>query len=125
MDLRVGNYIHPANEGGPDKARYLRIVSVDLISKQVVAKADGKADLHILQPGSIFPCAFDDLMKITGGLSFEDHAVLLQEGMVVVRHENGSLIPLPHIRYVHQFQNLVRSLTGAELPFNITQAIKE
>lgn len=120
MDLRTGNYIHPAKEGKPDTACYLRIVSISLIDKQVVAKADGATALQTLDHTDIFPCGFEDLMKVTGGLSFGGHAILLQDGMVAIVHENGAAIPLEHIRYVHQFQNLVRSLTNAELPFNIT-----
>jgi hypothetical protein len=125
MDLRAGNYIHPAKAGGepgPDNSRYLRVIAIHLVEKQVQAKADGETTLYTLNHDAIFPCAFDDLARLTGGLSFGEHALLLQEQMASIVHENGSVIPLPHIRFVHQFQNLIRSLTGDELPFNITSS---
>ena len=122
MDLRTGNYIHPAMAGNdmePDQGRYLRILSINLMEKQVTAKADHDATIHTLRNEIIYACDLNDLARITGGLSFGEHAILLQEGLVSILHENGSLLPLPHIRYVHQFQNLVRSLTGDEFPFNL------
>ncbi len=122
MDLRPGNYVHPAMPGKdnePDAGRYLRILSIDLLAKQVTAKADGEQEIHTLNADAIYPCALDVLMRVIGGLSFGDHSILLQDGAVAIIHENGSLFHVPHIQYVHQFQNLFRSLTGQEFPYNV------
>jgi hypothetical protein len=122
MDLRAGNYIHPARDNNgqePDLSRYLRILSVDLVAKQVTAKADHDATIVALTAGQIYPCDLHHLRQLIGGLSFGEHSILLREDGVMIVHENGSPIPLPHIRHIHQFQNLFRGLTGNEFPFNL------
>lgn len=119
MELRPGNYVHPGKDDVADTGRYLRILSIDLLQKQVTAKADHDTEIHTLAHTAIFPCGLDRLMEITGGLSFGAHSLLLKDGAVAIVPEDGSMMAMPHILYIHQFQNLVRSLTGEELPFNI------
>lgn len=123
MDLRAGNYIHPGLEGQEalaDTGRYLRIVSVALPEKQVIAKADGDAGYCTLKYDNVYPCSLERLMQMIGGLSFGEHTLLIQgPGAIAIVHENGSVIALPHIQHLHQFQNLFRSLTGQEFPYNI------
>ncbi len=122
MDLRAGNYIHPAvhdNSQEPDLSRYLRILSLNLLTKRVTAKADHDTTVVTLEDQQIFPCDLLHLRQLIGGLSFGEHSVLLQDDGVTLLHENGSPLTLPHIRYVHQFQNLFRGLTGDEFPFNL------
>lgn len=116
IELRPGNYIHPAQED----STYLRILSVDLLSREVSAKADHSQEIQKFACKDIYPCNLSDLLKTIGGLSFGPHSILLQEEGVYIVHEEGPSIPLPHIRYVHQFQNLMRSLTGSEMPFNLS-----
>ncbi len=122
IELRPGNYIHPGNKDhtGADSSRYLRVLSVDLLSRKVSAKEDHKTDIAIFEAGELYPCGLEDLRKTIGGLAFGQHSILLNEEGVYIVHEEGNSIPLPHIRYVHQFQNLMRSLTGAEMPFNLS-----
>lgn len=123
MDLRAGNYIHPHgnDESLPaEDKRYLRILSVDLTGKKVRAKEDYNTEILTFEAAQISGCSITDLLKIMGGFSFNEHSILIKgEHEVFIIHENGSTITLPHIQYVHQFQNLFRSLTGEELPFNI------
>jgi len=123
MDLRTGNYIHPAKalqQNEADTERYLRILSIDLLQRKVVAKADNSAELLTCSSPAIFPCNIEDIKKLVGGFSFNEHSIIIEgEAAVFILHENGSSIALPHIRYMHQFQNLFRSLTGQEFPFNL------
>ncbi len=121
IELRPGNYIHPAklDETAADGQIYLRILSVDLLSRQVAVKADYQQEIRTLAVADIYPCNLSDLQQTIGGLAFGPHSILLQEEGVYLVHEEGNSIPLPHIRYVHQFQNLVRSLTGTEMSFNL------
>lgn len=122
MDLRAGNYIHPAlesNDQEPDHSRYLRVLSIDLVAKHVTAKADHDTTILTLEAGHIYPCDLALLRQLIGGLSFGEHSILLREDGVTILHENGSPMPLSHIRHVHQFQNLFRGLTGDEFPFNL------
>ncbi|WP_118976198.1 hypothetical protein [Taibaiella koreensis] len=123
MALRPGNYIHAGQAGNhaePDSSRYLRVLSVQLMEKRLTAKADEDVEIYTLGAGDIYPCPLDRLMQMIGGLAFGEHSILIQgPGAVAIVHENGSLIPLPHIRYLHEFQNLFRSLTGQEFPYNV------
>jgi hypothetical protein len=123
MDIRAGNYIHPSLEHDPanaDVSRYLRILSIDLLSKKVSAKEDNSAEILAYQSTEIFGCSIEDIKKLVGGFSFNEHSIIIEgEGAVFIIHENGSSIALPQIKYLHQFQNLFRSLTGQEFPFNI------
>ncbi|PSK89709.1 hypothetical protein [Taibaiella chishuiensis] len=121
IELRPGNYIHPGlpGEAAADTGVYLRVVSVDLVARQVKAKADYQQDIRTFAVAEIYPCGLSDLQQAIGGLAFGPHSILLQDEGVYIVHEEGPSIPLPHIRYVHQFQNLVRSLTGSEMAFNL------
>lgn len=122
IELRPGNYIHPGDEAGTaaDTSVYLRILSVDLLSRKISAKEDHKKEIVAFEVAEIYPCGFDDLKKTIGGLAFGPHSILLNDEGVYIVHEEGNTIPLPHIRYVHQFQNLMRGLTGSEMPFNLS-----
>lgn len=123
MELRAGNYIHPCREDDPaqpDTNRYLRVLSIQLIEKQVRVKADQGADLLTLAAAELYPCSLERLTQMIGGLAFGDHSLLIQApGSIAIVHENRSVISLPHIQYLHQFQNLFRSLTGQEFPYNV------
>jgi len=120
MDLRPGNYIHPPAAAGDASSRYLRVVSVDLMTRTVAAKADFSNEPETFNAGEISGCALEALMDYIGGLSFDGHSLLIGgAGAVSVIAAGGAPIELPHIRYVHQFQNLFRSLTGQELPVNL------
>lgn len=123
MDIRTGNYVHPLMENDPAKAdtsRYLRILSIDLLSKKVSAKEDNSTEILSYSSAEIFGCSIEDIKKLVGGFSFNEHSIIVEgEGAVFIIHENGSSIALPQIKYLHQFQNLFRSLTGQEFPFNI------
>lgn len=120
MDLRPGNYVmQPAT--GTTPARYLRVVGLDLVGKTITVKADHSEATGSYTPGELQACPVAVLQQYMGGLSFEDHSLLIKgPGEVYLIHAEGSALVLPHIRFVHQFQNLFRSLTGQELPFNIT-----
>jgi hypothetical protein len=125
MDLRTGNYIHPASiqdQTKPDTEKYMRILSVDLLNRKVSAKEDNNQEIHVYEAAGIFGCSIEDITKLLGGFSFNEHSMIIKgEGEVLILHENGSMIALPHIQYLHQFQNLFRSLTGQEFPFNISK----
>ena len=125
MDLRTGNYIHPASvqdSTKPDAKKYMRILSVDLLNKMVSAKEDNSSEIHTYTTADIFGCSIENIIRLMGGFSFNEHSIIIKgEGEVLILHENGSLITLPHIQYLHQFQNLFRSLTGQEFPFNISK----
>lgn len=125
MDLRTGNYIHPASmqdQNRPDTEKYMRILSVDLLNKKVNAKEDKSSEIHTYTTAEIFGCSIEDITKLMGGFSFNEHSIIIKgPGEVLILHENGSMIALPHIQYLHQFQNLFRSLTGQEFPFNISK----
>jgi hypothetical protein len=125
MDLRTGNYIHPAstiNHTKPDAEKCMRILSVDLLSRKVTAKEDNNKEIHTFETAGIFGCGIEHITKLLGGFSFNEHSIIIKgEGEVLILHENGSMIALPHIHYLHQFQNLFRSLTGQEFPFNISK----
>jgi hypothetical protein len=125
MDLRAGNYIHPAlvqDHTKPDTEKYMRILSVDLLSKKVNAKEDNSTAIHVYTTAETFGCSIEDITRLMGGFSFNEHSIIIKgEGEVIILHENGSMIALPHIHYLHQFQNLFRSLTGQEFPFNISK----
>ena len=122
IELRPGNYIHPGkdDEAAADTGIYLRVLSVDLLSRKINAKEDHKKEIVTYDAGSVYPCGLEDLKKTIGGLAFGQHSILLNDEGVYIIHEEGNSIPLPHIRYVHQFQNLMRGLTGAEMPFNLS-----
>lgn len=123
MDLRTGNYIHPASvqdQAKPDTEKYMRILSIDLLNRKVSAKEDNNKEIHVYEAAGIFGCSIEDITRLLGGFSFNEHSMIIKgEGEVLILHENGSTIALPHIQYLHQFQNLFRSLTGQEFPFNI------
>lgn len=122
MDLRTGNYIHPPLEqnAAADTSRYLRILSIDLLQKKVTAKEDNSTEISTYAPSEISGCSIEDIKRLVGGFSFNEHSIIIEgEAAVFILHENGSSIALPHIQYLHQFQNLFRSLTGQEFPFNI------
>jgi hypothetical protein len=123
MDLRAGNYIHPPLEQEatkPDTGKYLRVLSIDLLSKKVSAKEDNNPEIFVYPSAAIHGCSINDIKKLVGGLSFNEHSIIIEgEGSVFIIHEDGSSIALPHIQYLHQFQNLFRSLTAQEFPFNI------
>lgn len=125
MDLRTGNYIHPVSSqdhAKPDTEKYMRILSVDLLNRKVSAKEDNDKEIHVYETAGIFGCSIEDITRLMGGFSFNEHSMIIKgEGEVLVLHENGSMIALPHIQYLHQFQNLFRSLTGQEFPFNINK----
>lgn len=122
IELRPGNYIHPGNNDGTEAntAIYMRVLSVDILKRKISAKEDHKKDVIVFETDRIFACGLEDLEKTIGGLAFGPHSILLKDGGVYIVHEEGNSIPLPHIRYVHQFQNLMRSLTGSEMPFNLS-----
>ncbi|WP_157976919.1 hypothetical protein [Taibaiella helva] len=126
MDLRAGNYIHPCREDDPtqpDTGRYLRVLSLQLVEKQVMARADRDNTGLAYTAAEIFPCSLERLTQMIGGLAFGEHSLLIQApGAIAIVHENGSVIPLPHVQYLHQFQNLFRSLTAQEFPYNIGRA---
>jgi hypothetical protein len=123
MDLRTGNYIHPVSmhdDTKPDTEKYMRILSIDLLNKKISAKEDNNTEIQVYATAGIFGCSIENITKLMGGFSFNEHSMIIKgEGEVAILHENGSLIALPHIQYLHQFQNLFRSLTGQEFPFNI------
>ena len=123
IELRPGNYIHPAlpaDTAVADTARYLRIIGVDLESRTVKAKQDHQSDITTLDITAIFPCSLKDLMRQIGGMGFGEHSIILKsEHEVMLMLANTTPVSLDHIQYLHQFQNLVRSLTGQELGFNV------
>jgi hypothetical protein len=123
MDLRTGNYIHPASaidQAKADTEKYMRILSVDLLNRKVNAKEDNNKEIHTFEAARIFGCSIENITRLMGGFSFNEHSMIIKgEGEVLILHENGSMIALPHIHHLHQFQNLFRSLTGQEFPFNI------
>lgn len=125
MDLRTGNYIHPASTHDhvkPDTEKYMRILSIDLLNRKVSAKEDNSKEIHTFEAAGIFGCSIEDITRLMGGFSFNEHSMIIKgEGEVLILHENGSMIALPHIHSLHQFQNLFRSLTGQEFPFNISK----
>lgn len=117
MDLRPGNYIQAGNA---DQQRYLRVVGIDLMQKTIQAKEDLQTDIETYAMDQVAGCPLALLTHIIGGLSFDEHALFIKEDTGVwIIHQEGAAISLPHIRHVHQFQNLFRSLTGQELPFNL------
>lgn len=124
VELRPGNYIHPVAENDPaaaDTQKYLRVIAVDLENKTVKAKADHQPEIHSFGMQQIFPCSLKDLMRHIGGMGFGEHSIVLKaEHEVMLMLSNTTPVNLDHIRYLHQFQNLVRSLTGQELSFNVT-----
>ncbi len=123
MDLRAGNYIHPPSEQNPslpDNGRYLRVLSIDLLNKKVTAKEDGIPEIFQYDTTDISGCSINNIRKVMGGFSFNEHSIIIKgEGKVFIVHEEGQSIALPHIQYMHQFQNLFRALTGQEFPFNL------
>jgi hypothetical protein len=125
MDLRTGNYIHPAStqdQTKPDTEKYMRILSIDLLNRKVSVKEDNNKEIYVYEAAGIFGCSIEYITKLLGGFSFNEHSMIIKgEGEVLILHENGSMIALPHIQYLHQFQNLFRSLTGQEFPFNISK----
>ncbi len=122
IELRPGNYIHPGiNEGKEANTRiYMRVLSVDLLNRKISAKEDHKKEIEEFTANLVYACSLEDLEKTIGGLAFGPHSILLKDGGVYIVHEEGNSIPLPHIRHVHQFQNLMHSLTGSEMPFNLS-----
>lgn len=116
-DLRPGNYVQ---ETGVPEQVPLRVTGTDLLQRRIMAKADFQPEEKAYSPAQLEGCPLETLMKYMGGLGFGEHSLLLKgPGDVYVIHAEGTALPLPHIRHVHQFQNLFRSLTGQELPFNL------
>lgn len=123
VELRPGNYIHPAKEEDKtdaDTRKYLRIIAVDLETKMVKVKEDFRSEIRSLETQHIFACSLKDLMHHIGGMGFGEHSIILKgEHEVMLMLSNATPVSLDHIKYLHQFQNLVRSLTGQELSFNV------
>jgi len=124
VELRAGNYIHPAMENGSmleaNTNKYLRVLSIDLETKIIKAKQDYQAEVFTFNAADIFPCSFKDIMLQIGGMSFGEHAIIIKsEREIILMLAGGTSVEMPHIQYLHQFQNLVRSLTGQEMAFNV------